>query len=242
MTEKPWNKRPLALFGRLQPETRDHILTGVAAVLLTHLFIIAPLELRSADHFWPIGLLLMVLLGVGLLALARGVIPLALIGLFGLLLIVGFYFEYSDASDTLNLGARAAAWLLISLIIIWIVARAVYAPGPITYRRIIGAVLLYVNIGILFVALYVMLAVMIPDAFRGVSVRPHASLPSDFVYFSFVTLTTVGYGDIVPVDPLVRSLSNLEAVIGQLYPATVLARLVSDQVSTRDRNNPRDPS
>jgi hypothetical protein len=51
------------------------------------------------------------------------------------------------------------------------------------------------------------------------------------VYFSFATLTTVGYGDIAPVAPIARSLSNLEALIGQLYPAIVLARLVSLQVA-----------
>jgi hypothetical protein len=51
------------------------------------------------------------------------------------------------------------------------------------------------------------------------------------VYFSFVTLTTAGYGDITPVARAARSLSNLEALIGQLYPAIVLARLVSLQVA-----------
>jgi len=47
------------------------------------------------------------------------------------------------------------------------------------------------------------------------------------IYFSFVTLTSVGYGDVVPVDPYARSLANVEAIIGQLYPATLLARLVT---------------
>jgi hypothetical protein len=46
-------------------------------------------------------------------------------------------------------------------------------------------------------------------------------------YFSFATLTTTGYGDLVPVHPLARSLANLEAVIGQLFPATLLARIVA---------------
>ena len=47
------------------------------------------------------------------------------------------------------------------------------------------------------------------------------------MYFSFVTLTTVGYGDISPVARAARSLAMLEALIGQLYPAVILARLVS---------------
>ena len=47
------------------------------------------------------------------------------------------------------------------------------------------------------------------------------------IYLSFVTFTSTGYGDIVPVHPLARSLCNLEAVIGQLYPAILIGRLVT---------------
>ena len=56
---------------------------------------------------------------------------------------------------------------------------------------------------------------------------PEAAERHDFVYFSFVTLTTVGYGDVTPVHPVARSLAVAEALIGQLYPAILLARLVS---------------
>ena len=58
--------------------------------------------------------------------------------------------------------------------------------------------------------------------------------PTYFTYFSFVTLTTVGYGDTVPVDPIARSLATLEATLGQLFPAIILARLVSIEVAERD--------
>ena len=52
-------------------------------------------------------------------------------------------------------------------------------------------------------------------------------------YLSFVTLTTIGYGDILPVHPIARSLCTLEAIIGQLYPATLLARLVTLELEDR---------
>jgi hypothetical protein len=51
------------------------------------------------------------------------------------------------------------------------------------------------------------------------------NLTANHIDFSFVTLTSTGYGDIVPMHPIARSLANLEAIIGQLYPATLLARL-----------------
>lgn len=61
------------------------------------------------------------------------------------------------------------------------------------------------------------------------------SLASALFNMSFVTLTLAGYGDIVPVHPLARSLCNIEIVIGQLYPATLLARLVTLELSGPNR-------
>jgi hypothetical protein len=60
------------------------------------------------------------------------------------------------------------------------------------------------------------------------------ALASNLIYFSFVTLTTTGYGDVFPVHPIARSLCNVEAIIGQLYPATLLARLVTLEIAHRD--------
>ena len=76
-------------------------------------------------------------------------------------------------------------------------------------------------------ALYTLVGAYAPNAFSGTTITARVSLPSDLVYFSFTTLTTLGYGDIMPVHPIARSLSNVEAIIGQVYPATLLARLVS---------------
>lgn len=56
---------------------------------------------------------------------------------------------------------------------------------------------------------------------------------ADLVYFSFTTLPTTGFGDIVPIDPFARSLANLESVIGQLFPATLLARLMTLEIEHR---------
>jgi len=55
------------------------------------------------------------------------------------------------------------------------------------------------------------------------------------LYFSLTTLTTTGYGDIVPIDPFARSLANLEAVIGPFYLAITVARLVTMELADRHR-------
>ena len=59
------------------------------------------------------------------------------------------------------------------------------------------------------------------------------ALASNAIYFSFVTLTSTGYGDVFPVHPMARSLCNLETILGQLYPATLLARLVTLEIEGR---------
>jgi hypothetical protein len=108
------------------------------------------------------------------------------------------------------------------------VARAVFGPGRITYHRVVGAVLLYLIIGLIFVALYGFVALGTSEAFTNLPVsHGDFAVAGNLIYFSFVTLTTTGYGDIAPLHPYSRSLANVEAIIGQIYPATLLARLVT---------------
>src|SRR5664279_4608325 len=129
-----------------------------------------------------------------------------------------------------SLAAVAAILIAVAMI----VAAAVFAPGRITLHRIIGAVLLYLNIGIVFMALFSLVSLMVPDAFTGLGpMQDNLAVASNLIYFSFVTLTSVGYGDIVPLHPFARSLANIEAIIGQLYPATLLARLVTLEIEGR---------
>jgi hypothetical protein len=67
----------------------------------------------------------------------------------------------------------------------------------------------------------------LPDAFKGITFENNPALANSVYYLSFVTLTSTGYGDIVPVHPIARSLCNIESVIGQLYPPPLLARLIT---------------
>jgi hypothetical protein len=107
----------------------------------------------------------------------------------------------------------------------------VFSSGTVTFDRILGAIALYVLIGVVWAEAYQLINIHVPGAYAGIA-RDSGSLDrSSWIYFSFVTLTTVGYGDITPVAHAARSLAILEALIGQLYPAIVLARLVSLHVA-----------
>jgi len=136
--------------------------------------------------------------------------------------------------STVDIYLDAIAWLITGLTLSFVVARAVFASGKVTFHRIIGAVLLYLNIGLIFVALFCFVALLEPNAFTGLGpLRDNLALAGNLIYFSFVTLTSVGYGDIVPLHPYARGLANVEAIIGQLYPATLLARLVTLELEGR---------
>jgi hypothetical protein len=122
------------------------------------------------------------------------------------------------------------------LLVIYLLGHAVLAPGEVTRHRVLGAVALYLGLGMAFAAAYRLSWELLPSSLANVSTRTEPfQAYSSILHFSFVTLTSVGYGDIVPVHPFVRALSNMEAILGQLYPATLLARLVTLELEHRRR-------
>ncbi len=142
----------------------------------------------------------------------------------------------------LQLWAPSSAPLLLAhagsltalMLAIYIVGRAVFAPGPITAHRVLGAIALYMTFGLMFSTAYRAIRDIIPGALGNVPLGLESWRAYGLIlYFSFTTLTSVGYGDIVPIHPFARALTNLEAIIGQLFPATLLARLVTLQLETR---------
>jgi hypothetical protein len=113
----------------------------------------------------------------------------------------------------------------------FLVGKHVFGPGRVTGHRIQGAILLYLNVAALFAIAYGVLEAHAPGA---IAPTGGGLLPSDpggrtaaLTYFSLTTITTTGYGDLAPVHALARSMTNLESVIGQLFPATLLARIVA---------------
>jgi hypothetical protein len=115
-------------------------------------------------------------------------------------------------------------------ILLAVVIAQVFREGQVTRHRIRGAIVIYLLLGVLWAYTYQVAALTIPEAFRlpeGLVASDSDALRRELTYFSFVTLTTTGYGDITAVHPVARTLAMLEALVGQLYPAIVLAWLVS---------------
>ena len=116
-----------------------------------------------------------------------------------------------------------------------IILARTFSKGHITSNRVLGAIIVYLLSGFIFALIYHIIYLLRGHgAFNGLITCQR----TEFMYFSITTLTTLGYGDITPVNVFARSLSNLEALDGQLYPAILIARLVSMEFTATRNNNP----
>ena len=106
----------------------------------------------------------------------------------------------------------------------WVIARSLWQRKVVDIRTVLGAICIYVLLGMMFAFIYAAINGLGDDAFFVQT--SHATTP-DFLYFSYVTQTTVGYGDFTAAADLGRALAVIEALTGQLYLVTVIAVLVS---------------
>ena len=109
-------------------------------------------------------------------------------------------------------------------------ARAVFGPGDVDHHRIAGAVFIYLNIALIFALAFTALNVVVPDAISALGAESRIHI-SEMIHFSFSTLTTLGDRHLSANSPLAYSLADLEAIIGQLFPAILLSRLVGLHLS-----------
>jgi Ion channel len=140
-------------------------------------------------------------------------------------------------TPTLALQVWVGIWSIVAILVIALVLLAqVFRPGPVTSYRLQGAIAVYLLFGIGWAHAYHLTGLLHPGSFN----TPSGEIPSvlDWAYFSFITLTTVGYGDITPVRPIARTLAMGEALTGQLYLAVLIARLVAmEVVSWQEKSN-----
>jgi len=114
---------------------------------------------------------------------------------------------------------------------IWLAARQVLFTGPIDANKIIGAICIYLLAGLIWAMAYLLIAQAVPGAFNGLEQVIWYENFADAAYFSFVTLTTLGYGDISPVAPIARFLVYMEAIAGVFYMAILVASLIGIRTS-----------
>jgi len=117
-------------------------------------------------------------------------------------------------------------------------AKQVLFTGDIDGNKILGAICLYLLMGLIWAVLYTLVQLTFPGSFTNISsTSAWFTLFPDFIYFSFVTITTLGFGDISPLLPISRFLVYLEAIVGQFYLAILVASLVGSHMSNFGAHN-----
>jgi len=159
-------------------------------------------------------------------------VGIALAAIAVLLTISDFFLQ---ENQTLKLIALADIFVFFSISIA-LAVRHLFQTGPITLNRLLGGICIYILLGMCWSILYMYLIWWQPDSFAGAVLdTPDNPLFWDMIYFSFVTLTTLGYGDITPAEPVARALAYTEAVVGQLYIAILIGTLVGNLAGKIER-------
>jgi hypothetical protein len=223
-----------------QERVTEPSLSVLVLVEIIAIFVATPL--KDLDR-WPVAadvVLLALVMGAGVMVVWRSrAAVITIVAAFALSLLTAPVRAHSGSMTAVYLDFGAKLTLLG--VLTWVVGFAVFGPGRVTFHRIQGAIAIYLQISLVFSYLYIVIATTVPHAFRpdvvvtGLTgdVLQGSKGGPQLMYFSLVTLTSMGYGDIVPVYPIARSLATLEAVIGQLFPATILARLVTLELEGR---------
>ena len=200
----------------------------------------SPLASLSPEGQWIriIGLFAILISGVYAAAVRRGFLIIAV----ALMLPAIFAWlgpdVFSATADEVSRLLSAAACFAFT---VGIVTSAVAHHKEVRRETILGGIDAYLLLGLTFMLFHQAVALADPGAYtiNGAAINEFSAESrksyglSTMLYFSFTTLTTLGYGDIAPHSPIARLLTSTEAIIGQLYVAIFIARLVSIQVSQR---------
>ena len=137
---------------------------------------------------------------------------------------------WPTTTATITAGSFSVAF---SMLIVFVALTDVLFRGPVDAHKIVGAVCIYLLSGVVWMLLYNLADTIAPGSFKGLEGALGHERTMELLYYSFVTLSTLGYGDISPVGPLTRGLAWSEAVFGQLYLTILVAALVGMHLSSR---------
>ena len=138
-----------------------------------------------------------------------------------------------------SLTANIAFWCLG----VWIAGAHMLSFGPVTVNRITGSICVYMMLAHIFALLNMLIESVFPGSFTNLSATTFTEQVPEFLYYSYATLNTLGYGDISPIGSLARIAAILESTIGVFYLAILVASLVTMYLNHRspeatDRHRP----
>lgn len=205
----------------------DHSLAALLFFLVVYGFVVYPLVGEEAHCSVEGALSFTAVLLLGVMATTKRHSTRFFMTVLAALTFASHWLHFILQLHAVHLISASASALFFGVLSCLITAR-VFRGGNINIFRIYGAIAVYLLLGIMWGELYIIIYLLEPNAFYFLPATQYGEPPiSELIYFSFVSLTTMGYGDIVPIHPMARSLATLEGLVGQLYPAVLLARLVT---------------
>ena len=202
-------------------------LTSIFIVLCISNFLVVPFFNQRLTILILVRITWFILLVAGITSMARNraqmrklsIIPILLVIVSTLQIILdNKILAYIDFVVELSVFA-----LMIGMVII-----KVFEGGSVTIHRVVGSIVAYMLIGNAWAIMFQFLYIQIPGSMQIPAVYTESGVPNSvFLYFSFTTLTTTGYGEILPVHAAARTLVIIEQLIGVLYPVVLIGRLVS---------------
>ena len=194
------------------PLIRD--LTGSDYTFVTELgfsvFLIIGIWSLPGTKSWFLSGIVLVILGIGsnFLAIAGA----------------GHFFNYLSLTS----------YIIFLLLTISLAIRQVVSSGPINANRVIGAICIYLLLGLIWALFYVLLNMAVPGSFSAqIGGSPFQQI-HHFIYYSFVTLTTLGFGDVLPIRETARALTTIETIFGQFYIAILVGGVVATFITRKD--------
>lgn len=205
----------------------DRSLTALLVLLIFSVFVVPALTGFQILQSASIDLFLTLSLLAGIRIVSKSRAQLVLLTVFVVVAVLFRILSYVTQGHLVYVLRTISAMISLSILAV-VVFIHVFRKGPITLQRVQGAIAGYLLLGLIWVSAYELLELFSPGAIRNSNQAiPPETMTPNLIYFSFTTLTTVGYGDLTPVHHVARSLAMMEALTGQLFPAILIARLVS---------------
>jgi len=200
---------------------RHAVLLGSLVLLLVALPLVQITMGRSAG-FSPM-LALVIVAAVFVNSRQRGVFVAAIV--LGLAAVAGLGFAEWNEWMGLRIASQLFGLALLGLTTLVMLNSLIHAD-QVSRDTIVGGICVYLLVGLCFAVTFIILSEVDPSSLAPIPIDDPARRATKLLYFSFVTLTTLGYGDIVPQSDLAQMFAVAEAVIGQLYLTIFVARLV----------------
>src|SRR3982074_631851 len=207
-------------------------------IILT-VFVMPSIGFGDKNERWYGSIVFSILLGAGTAIAWRRRVLFLLSSFIGLLTIAVRWFSLFAPKRFWELSSEVAV-LIAVLMISWILLSQIFrSAAPTTVVSIQGAIAVYLLFGLAWANAYLLVIQLNPRSFQS-TIGLSSSSATEWYYFSYVTLTTLGYGEITPLTRIARVLAAGEAVTGQLYLAVLIARLIGMELMSSQQKLARE--